>query len=208
MKSSILTLLFLSLTYLSFSQESDFIVLKKRNNRTVATYTTGSFISCKMHNGFELHGYISKISNDSIYVMQQEIRMFGTEFGSTLDTVFYRLALDYHQIKRFNYEKGTDAYGRAAGFSVLSAPGLMMIGGAGFVALESINTLIRGDSFSDNNRLVSLGIAAGIAAAGYLWMREKTKKENSNGKLKVVYVKAGSIKFNPAAEQSGQQNKP
>ncbi|NML19960.1 hypothetical protein HHL16_03695 [Pseudoflavitalea sp. G-6-1-2] len=201
MKSSILTLLFLSFTILSFSQESDFIILKKKNNRTVATYTAGSFLSCKMHNGFELHGFISKISNDSIYVMQQEIRMFGTEFGSTLDTVFYRLAFDYRQIKRFNYEKGTDRFGRASGFSVISAPGLMMVGGVGFIALESINTLIRGDSFSDNNKLVSLGIAAGVAAAGYFWMLQKTRKENSNGKMKVVYVKAGSIKFNPAVEK-------
>lgn len=208
MKLPILTLFFLSITCASFSQETDFIILKKKNNRTVATYTDGSFISAKMHNGFDLHGMILKISNDSIYVMQQEIRMFGTELGTTLDTLFYRVALDYRQIKRYNYEKGTDAFGRPGGFSVISAPGLMMVGGVGFIVLESINTLIRKDSFNDDKKLLSLGIAAGVAAAGYLWMRQKTKKENSNSKLHVVYVKAGTIKFNPAAEQPQQQNKP
>lgn len=192
MKLSILTLLFLSLACTVFSQESDFIILKKKNNRTVKTYAAGSFLSARMNNGFDVHGYITAIRNDSIYLRQQDIRMMGTQFGSTLDTFFYAVGFDYHQILRYNV-KGGDYYGRPTGFSVLSVPGLMMIGGSAFLILETVNTLYRKESFSDNKRLVSMGIAAGVAAAGFLWNNARNNKDNKPNKLNVVYVKAGSI---------------
>jgi hypothetical protein len=192
MKSTILTLFLLSLACTAFTQESDFIILKKKNNRTVKTYAAGTFLSARMNNGFDVHGYITAIRNDSIYLRQQDIRMFGTEFGSTLDTFYYSVGFDYHQIIRFNVKDG-DLYGRPKGFSVVSAPGLMMIGGAGFLVLETVNALYRKDSFSDSKRLISMGIAAGVAVAGFLWNNANNKKENKPNKLKVVYVKAGSI---------------
>lgn len=192
MKPSILTLLFLSIACIAFSQQSDFIILKKKNNRTVKTYAKGSFLSGRMNNGFEVHGYISAIRNDSIYLTQQDIRMMGTELGSTLDTFKYAVAFDYHQILRY-YIKDGDYYGRPTGFSVLSVPGLMVIGGVGFLFLETVNTIYRKESFSDHDRLLSMSIAAGIAAAGYFWNKAKNNKENKPNNLKVVYVKAGSI---------------
>jgi len=196
MKPSILFFFFISIACAAFSQESDFIVLKKKNNRTVKTYAEGSFLSGRLYNGFDVHGYIRLIRNDSIYLVQQDIKLMGTEFGSTLDTVTYRVAFDYRQLMKFNYENA-DAFGRHKGFAVLTIPGLMIVGGSGFVILELINGLYRKESFNANNRLVSLGIGAGVALAGALWMHAKNKKENGKTKLNVVYVKAGSIQFKP-----------
>lgn len=192
MKPTILALFLCTLASAAFSQQSDFIILKKKNNRTVKTYAEGSFLSARMNNGFDVHGYITAIRNDSIYLRQQEMRMFGTEFGSKLDTFVYAVAFDYHQIIRYNIKDG-DLYGRPTGFSVLSVPGLMVVGGVGFLILETVNTLYRKESFSDNNRLLTMGIAAGVAAAGYFWGKTNANRENKKNKLNVVYVKAGSI---------------
>lgn len=192
MKPTILTLFLLSLACTAFPQQSDFIILKKKNNRTVKTYAEGSFLSARMNNGFDVHGYITAIRNDSVYLRQQDIKMFGTEFGSTLDTLYYAVGFDYRQILRYNIKDG-DQFGRPKGFSVISAPGLMVVGGVGFLILETVNTIYRKESFSDNNRLVTMGIAAGVAAAGYFWGKAQNKKENKQNKLNVVYVKAGSI---------------
>lgn len=192
MKPTILALFLCTLAITAFSQQSDFIILKKKNNRTVKTYAEGSFLSARLNNGFDVHGYITAIRNDSIYLRHQETRMFGTEFGSKLDTFVYAVAFDYHQIIRYNI-KDSDLYGRPTGFSVLSVPGLMLVGGAGFLILETVNTLYRKESFSDNNRLLTMGIAAGVAAAGYFWGKANANRENKKNKLNVVYVKAGSI---------------
>jgi hypothetical protein len=192
MKPIILTLFLLSLACIAFPQHSDFIILKKKNNRTVKTYAEGSFLSARMNNGFDVHGYITAIRNDSVYLRQQDIKMFGTEFGSALDTLYYAVGFDYRQILRYNIKDG-DQFGRPTGFSVLSAPGLMVVGGVGFLILETVNTIYRKESFSDNNRLLTMGIAAGVAAAGYFWGKAQNNKENKKNKLQVVYVKAGSI---------------
>lgn len=192
MKPSILTLFLLSIACSAFSQQSDFIILKKKNNRTVKTYAAGTFLSARMNNGFEVHGYITAIRNDSIYLRQQEIQMFGTEFGSKLDTLYYGVGFEYHQILRYNVKDG-DLYGRPTGLQAVTAPRLMMVAGVGFLILETVNTIYRKESFSDNNRLITMGIAAGVAAAGYFWNKAKNNKEKKQNNLNVVYVKAGSI---------------
>lgn len=192
MKPSILIFFLLSITCAAFSQESDFIILKKKNNRTVKTYAPGSFMAARMNNGFEIHGYITIIRNDSVYLRQQEIKLFGTEFGSALDTLYYGVGFDYRQILHY-YLKDGDQYGRPTGFSQITVQKLMVAGGVGFILLETFNTIYRKESFSDNNRLISMGIAAGVAAAGYFWQKAKDKKDKGQNKLNVVYVKAGSI---------------
>ncbi len=189
----ILLLVFLfSFTAAGFAQQSDFIILKKRNNRTLKTYGEGSFLSASTHNGFNVNGYIVAIRNDSIYIRQQETRLVGTEFGSTLDTLRYIVGIDYRELKRFNYTQDNE-WGRKRGFAVITAPRLMMIGGVGFVVLELINSLYRGESLTENNKLPSLAIGAGIAAAGYVWQRMQDQGNKVGGKYKLVYIKAGAI---------------
>lgn len=169
-----------------FAQPSDFIVLKKRNNRTIKTYAEGSFISAVTYSGFSINGYIKDIRNDSIIVRQEETRLLPTQFGTTIDTVTYTLAVVYQQIKKFNYKP------HGQGFSVVTIPRLMMIGGAGYLVLESVNTAYRKESITDNNKLPSLTIAAGVAAAGFLWQKLKKRSEEAGGKYKIVYVKVHS----------------
>ncbi len=193
MKTTVLLITVLFGSLLSYSQQSDFIVLKKRNNRTIKTFYSGSFISAETHNEFRINGFISDIRNDSIYIRQEETRLQGTEFGSQLDTIKFTIGIDYREIKRFNYTKNFK-WGGKKGFVEVALPKIMMIGGVGYILLETVNTIYRKESFNDDGKLLTLGVAAGVAVAGYMWEHIRDKNNKAGGKYKVVYVRAADLK--------------
>ncbi|OQP67335.1 hypothetical protein A3860_02990 [Niastella vici] len=188
MKQAILLILLVSVTEVALSQTSDFIVLKKRNNRTLKTYYPGAFISAKTYNGFAINGFIKEIRNDSIIIHQEERQLVNKGFGMELDTVAYLVAFDYHDIKSFHYTSQY-TWGRKRGFAVITIPRLMRLGGVGFLTLELVNTAYRGESITANNKLVPLGIAAGVAVTGFAITYFQNKSDKAGGKYKVVYVK-------------------
>jgi len=189
-KSLLLILLSLivgSLTAQNTIIPSDFIVLRKKNNRTIKTYYPGVFISAVTYNDFFINGFIKDIRNDSIYIRQEDRRLVATDFGSKLDTVAYTIGIDYRQIRRFNYD-GYE-WNRKKGFSQITIPKLMIIGGSGYVLLELINTVYRKESITKDNKLTSLGIGAGVAAAGFAIQAIKNGNKDAGKKYKVIYIK-------------------
>lgn len=188
MKQTILIILLLAITKVTLSQTSDFLVLKKRNNRTLKTYYPGAFISAHTYNGFFVNGFIKQIRNDSLIILQEETRLVAAEFGSVVDTVSYTIGLDYHEIKTFHYT-GNYTWGRKRGFAQITLPKLMKIGGIGYIILELVNSTYRKESLSENNKVVPLAIAAGVAATGFAITYFQNKIDKAGGKYKVVYVK-------------------
>jgi hypothetical protein len=188
MKQTLLIILLVSIAKVSLSQTSDFIVLKKRNNRTLKTYYPGAFISATTYNGFSINGFIKEIRHDSVIILQQQRQLVGTEFGTTLDTVSYTIGVDYREIKTFHYT-GEYTWGRKRGFAEITIPRLMKVGGVGFLILELVNTAYRKESISKDNKMVPLGIAAGVAATGFAISYFQNKADKAGGKYKVVYVK-------------------
>jgi len=65
----------------------------------------------------------------------------------------------------------------------------MRVGGVGFLVLELVNTAYRGESITADNKLVPLGIAAGVAVTGFAITYFQKKSDKAGGKYKVVYVK-------------------
>lgn len=193
MKHYLLFILLLLISQVTLSQQSDFIVLKKRNNRTLKTYSPGAFISAVTYSGFNINGFIKDIRHDSVIILQQERKLVATGFGSEVDTVAYTIAFDYHEIKTFHFTSQY-TWGRKRGFAEITIPRLMKIGGTGYVALELINTAYRKESISANNKLTALGIAAGVAATGFAISYFQNRADNvggkESGKYKVVYVKS------------------
>jgi hypothetical protein len=188
MKQALLFILLVSLAEATLSQSSDFIVLKKRNNRTLKTYYPGAFISAVTYNGFSINGFIKDIRHDSIIILQQERQLKPTEFGATLDTMSYTIGIDYHNIKAFHFTSQY-TWGRKRGFAQITVPRLMKIGGVAFLVLELVNTGYRKESISADNKLLPLGIAAGIAATGFAITYFQNRSDKVGGKYKVVYVK-------------------
>ena len=171
----------------ALAQPSDYIVLKKKNNRTLKTYFPGTFISAVTYTGFNLNGIIKEIRNDSVFIEQQEVRQVPTQFGvPALDTLVYTIRLHYQEIRGFSY--GISRPGAGGGRSSGLIPSVLMAGGAGFIILELVNTAYRGESLSDGNKLTLLAIAAGVAATGFLWKQLQKRSSRAGKKYKVIYV--------------------
>jgi hypothetical protein len=188
MKQFLLLILLGSITETALSQTSDFIVLKKRNNRTLKTYYPGAFISAQTYSGFSINGFVKDIRHDSVIILQQQRQLVPTDFGSTLDTVSYTIGIDYRDIKSFHYTSQY-TWGRKRGFLEVTIPKLMKVGGIGFLLLELVNTGYRKESITANNKIVPLGIAAGVAATGFAISYFQNRSDKAGGKYKVVYVK-------------------
>jgi hypothetical protein len=185
-------LFFLILSFAVDAQRSDFIVVKKHNNRTLKTYSEGSFLSAETYGGFQLNGFIRAIRNDSIILQQYLTQLVPTEFGQKLDTMVYTMGIHYTQIKKFFFNR-YDIAGRKKGFLQISAPRLLVIGGVGYIVLELVNTAYRGEALNDGDKLKGFAIAAGVAATGFLWNAISNNRNRVGGKYKIVYVKAGAL---------------
>lgn len=79
-------------------QANDFIVIKK-NGRTITSFFAGTLAEFSTDRG-DFSGRINSISNDSIHLLQYDIRQMPTNLGVyVLDTVaIYHLSLNYHEI--------------------------------------------------------------------------------------------------------------
>lgn len=196
MKKLLTVYIFLFLFVTGFSQASDYIIIKKHNSRTLKTYSPGGFLSAETYDGFLINGYIKAIQNDSIILLQQDTRLMATEFGTKVDTFAYTMGINYRLIKKFNFGSSEIRF-KKHGFSAVTIPRLMMIGGIGFIGLELINTAYRREPLNDSKKLSSLGIAAGVTGAGWLYTFISQKRNKVGGKYKVVYVKAGSLDNRP-----------
>lgn len=169
------------------AQRSDYIVLKKKNNeRTVKTYFPGTFIKGATYGGFQINGYVKNIRNDSLFIEQQEVYQVPTQFGvPKLDTVVYTIPIRYIDIKSFDFSTRP---GRRKGFSQARLPLIMMMAGTGYVILETVNTIYRNESFSDQNKLAGMGIAAGVALTGFMWQRLHNDSRKAGTGYRVIYV--------------------
>jgi hypothetical protein len=188
MKPILLSICLLLFGGTAFSQQADFIVLKKKNNRTLKTYYAGSFISAVTYGGFQINGWIKDIRNDSIIIRQEELRQFQQEFGMVLDTLVYTIVIDYREIKQWNYTRGY-TWGGRKGFVQVAVPKILMIGGTGFIVLELVNTAYRKESLNEGNKLSSLAIAGGVALAGLGMEALQNRNKKVGKKYQVVYVK-------------------
>jgi hypothetical protein len=187
----ILPILLISCSLTAFAQPSDFIVLKKRNNRTLKTYFPGTFISAATYTGYNFSGIIKQIKNDSVFIEQQDVRQVPTPFGvPALDTIIHTIRLHYKEIRVFYYtsDKLSSGSGMRRSFVGRTLPQIMSLGGTGFIILELVNTFYRGESLSDGNKLTVLAIAAGVAATGFLWQHLQNRNTSAGTKYKVVYV--------------------
>jgi len=184
MKLLLFLLLFVSCTV--FAQQSDFIILKKKN-KTVTTYYSGMNIVFTTVNGAFIDAHISGIKNDTLYLQQFIIRYLPTTFGTYIvDTAgSYRYKYHYSQIAAIGQKEKTNFNTRGSGAALL--------GGGAVIALASgIVYLADREKFSAPLLLTSIG----LGTLGYFMAKGKKR---SNGlpigkKYKLVYMNMGNSK--------------
>lgn len=165
-------------------QMSDFISLRKMNDRHVASYFKGSAISFMHVNGQQINGYIEAIRHDSVFVKQWQVVSYMTTLGtSKVDTTGYFIhKMHYQEIRSIITDKKES-------WRFVRNGSIFMIGGLGYAALNLINGAYLKQPVTDPANLRSLGIALGVAGGGYILNRIYKKKQREGNKYKIVYVK-------------------
>ncbi|MDI3320141.1 hypothetical protein [Pinibacter soli] len=161
------------------SAQSDFIVVKKRNNRTVKTFMPGSTITITTFQDYVLTGPVDTIRDDSIFVRMYNIRVMPTQFGTTIiDTAGSNVrGVNYKDIQKIDV-------GKKESFVFIKNGTLFMIGGLGYIALHLIN----GAYLHESPNGASIAIAGGVAAAGFIMNRIYHSRKKHGKLYKIEYI--------------------
>lgn len=146
-------------SYLSFSQSSDFLILKK-GERTIQTFFPGSHINFQLDDYQWLEGNIIKIIHDSIYIEQQKtqsgISMWGTPAEQTLN--LGELHFNIHDIIALPFKQ--------KGIGIINNGALFQLGGGAYILLNIFNSIAQSTPFFTGQNLTNVGIASGVLIIG------------------------------------------
>ncbi|HEY4150083.1 MAG TPA: hypothetical protein VGM41_14185 [Chitinophagaceae bacterium] len=189
MKPFLLVLLSCLCYSLVFPQASDFIVVKKHNNRTIKSFFTGLPITLETTYESVVSGYITDIRNDSVFVKEYDVKTVPTMWGVTmLDTASsYIVGVHYKEIKKIDVGENDGA------FQYVTNGTIFLIGGVGYGLLNVVNGAYLHESITDSKNARSLSIAGGVAVFGFILNRIAHHK-NKYWKYVIEYVHMKDVK--------------
>lgn len=145
------------------AQSLDYISVRKKNGQVIKNFYTGSAIVLQLTDGSYLQGPVQTIRNDSVYVMVYDIRLFATNWGTSVrDTIAATRVGIWHS------DIGRIFLNRRRGFFERNTGPLLMIGGAGYLGLNLLNGAFYNQPTGNRKNLRKLGTAAGAFGLGYL----------------------------------------
>ena len=151
------------------SAQNDVLLFQKKG-KTKHTFFNGRYISLQTRQGNFADGIITRIQQDTVYLRHFEIMRNATEYGGIyFDTVFrYTTAIHYKDIGALFSMK--DLTNRVRNGTIL------MIAGAGVLALGAINGLYRGEPPRDWYEPASFITAGALTGLGILMRRSARNK--------------------------------
>ncbi|MEP6675018.1 MAG: hypothetical protein ABJA78_07680 [Ferruginibacter sp.] len=162
----------------SYSQSSDFILLKK-NNKTEARYYAGTNISFLSTNGAFINAKITEIKNDTLYLQEFIVQRALTTFGTIVpDTVgSYHYQFHYNEIKSIGYSKRQNFDWKGSGAALLGGGTLLTLG-SGVVYL------------ADRKKFSAplMAASAGLATLGYFMAKGKSNGKEIGKKYRLQYM--------------------
>ena len=167
----------------AFTQSRDYISVRKKNGRVVKNVYSGSHVLLQTEDGTYLLGPVNTIRNDSIYLTIYDVRLYPTMWGSIIrDTITKTLVgLHHKDIRRIHVSKKTTFLQRTAG-------PLLMLGGAGYFAVNVLNGAFFDLPLTDSRNLKTLGISAGAFGLGLLIKKLFASDGFSKKKHQIQYV--------------------
>ncbi len=184
MKFFLPALLFISLS--SFSQNADFIVVKK-HGKTIQSIFAGRNIEFVTTSGAYINAYINGIKNDTLYLQEFIVQHMLTNFGTyILDTLG-----SYHY--KFHYNQVASLGKKAKRGFNMQGSGASLFGGGIILTLASgVVYLADRDKFSAPLLLAS----AGLATAGYFLMKSGGHPMLIGKKYTLQYINMGNANSN------------
>lgn len=180
----------LLLCFYRASSQNNFFVLKKKD-KTIATYTNGSYLAFMKKNGQWIAGNIISTSNDSFLLQPRAIL-----YRNTIDTITYPAEAfgfsDVFAIPKpglhIDYINGSMQPSQTGGhihWYWIKSGWIFRAGAIGYSALHIMNTVINKQyPFSARN----LGIAAGVYGTGFLLKKNYRHYIRLRGKWKLTKV--------------------
>lgn len=170
----------------SYLPAQDFITVKKKNGVPVKTFVQGSPITFETIYGDYVSGPIEILQNDSLFIRYYDIRRYPTSIGSVVIDTITTFLIKYH----YNEIKRIKIAGRNRSFAS-KIDKLLMLGGAGYFALNIVNGAYFNESITSNKNLRSLGISLGAFGTGLIINKFFKPKDFTTRKQKIEYVKLG-----------------
>jgi len=157
----------------------DMVILRNSKGRTVKSYFNGIKFEGSDINNRGIYGVIRKISDDSIFIQQYDIRkqynMWGT---SVLDTV--NSYLTPYAVNEVNWIRKPPAK-----FEFIRDGTLFMIGGSAYLLLHVINAAYLKQPVIGS----TVSIAGGIAVTGFLMHKLRKRKYVIGNGYELKYVR-------------------
>jgi hypothetical protein len=179
MKQFIITTFCLLIYYGCSAQTGDMIVIKK-DGKGVKTFMKGLVATFKTTSGNWVNAQVYDLRNDSIFFKDIIVRQVPTQWGvprlDTMATV----------IRGLHYEEISSIPKRAESFSFVRNGTLFMIGGAGYVGLNVVNSAIVPYPLFSKDNTPGLIAGAGVFGLGKL-MQKLNKSEITVGKKYTLY---------------------
>lgn len=186
MQRLLLVTFFIAVSLFACSQSNDFIVVKRKNGRTIKALNTGSQVIFQLKSKDYVNGWIENIKNDSVFVSIYYRQAFMTSMGFTvLDTVsVYLKPFHYKDISRVKIY-----YRRRF---IRSKIDRILIGvGAIYFVTNLINGAYHKTSVIDPENLKRLGISLAAIGAGILLRKKVIDVDNhfSTKRHRIEYVR-------------------
>lgn len=161
--------------------QNDLLILKK-NNRSIESFFPGSQMIFSTNSG-SFNGYVTSIENDSVFLIQYDVRQVPTNLGVyMLDTIArYNFGVNYNDITGFG--KNNNKFNWSGSGGALFGGGLLLSTfGLGTWIFTKPNT-----RYYASPSLV-IGSAA-LAGIGYLIMKSGNKGMPLGKKYTLHYIK-------------------
>lgn len=157
-----LLLIFLPISGFSQSETSNFLLLKK-GNKTLGRYFSGNPMFFYTKESMPVTGLVDRITSDSIYLFQYQIRRMQRADGSVVfDTSGkFQLAFSLANI-------GSFPAGKQKGKNLLTDGTLLVLAGGGYLILNIFNTTRQGDPPFGEENLPNVLMAGGAMVTGLL----------------------------------------
>ena len=172
------------LIYLSGQSQpspSDLLVLKK-HERTIKSYFPGDEIFFNTASG-NYYGYIKSIKNDSLFIVQYDIRQIQTSLGVyILDTITsYSFAVNYKEIISLGKNNQKHFDWSASGGALFGGGIILTTVGLGTWIFTKPNTQYYASPYL-------VGGGALLAGIGYLLLKSKSKGQLIGKKYSLEYI--------------------
>ena len=169
---------------ITIAQASDFITVRKKNNRTVKSYFPGAPIACQTVFGHYFNGIVEAVRNDSVFIRQYDVLSIPTMWGvSKIDTLTsYLNGIHYKDIRVLELQQRKS-------FGFFRSGTIFIIGGLGYAGLNIINGGYLNESVAGKENRKKLGIALGVAGAGFIMKYLHNRSNRFERKYKVEYIR-------------------